>query len=270
MTEETKPDSSKEQENNNMDWKKNGFDKRERLTLKVNLEEAIRRKSNDRIDKQSRSKLKAKPTKNKPYRKNKIKSSIYDDEDEEEEDYILLPVFNNLPRFSLEKALTPKEKKQLDQLEKNQEQRMSAPEKIQIEQQNQPNTVETKHINKIPENKYPPKDERFGYIELAKIEVKTEESPLHQPAKDKNKAPRKIEKELDKEEIISAINDINSKLLQKDNQQKVEEKKDPRSVILEKSGRKDHSAKQNKEEKKTPANQKTAQKQKEYEKTNER
>ena len=180
-----------------MDWKKNGFDKRERLTLKVNLEEAIRRKSNDRIDKQSRTKLKAKPTKNKPYRKNKIKSSIYDDEDEEEEDYILLPVFNNLPRFSLEKALTPKEKKQLDQLEKNQEQRMSAPEKIQIEQQNQPNTVETKHINKIPENKYPPKDERFGYIELAKIEVKTEESPLHQPAKDKNKAPRKIEKELD-------------------------------------------------------------------------
>lgn len=266
MTEDTKQDASKEQENNNMDWKKNGFDKRERLTLKINMEEAIRRQANNRIDKQNRSKLRAKPTKNKPYKKNKIHTSIYND-DEDEEDYILLPVFNNLPRFSLEKALTPKEIKQLEKMEKNQEKDVLSPEKIQIIEKNQPKPVEK---NKNPEHANLPKKEKYGYIDLAKIEIKTEDSPLNKSAKNKEKMPKIQEKEdKNQKEIDSAINDINSKLSQENAPQKQDEKKDARDLILEKSGRANHIA-ENKKEEKSQKKEKTAFKQKEYEKTNER
>lgn len=272
MTDDPETDSLKEQEATNMDWKKNGFDKRERLTLKINMEEAIRRKSNDKISKQNRTKLRAKPTKNKAFRKQKIRNSIYDDEDEEEEDYILMPVFNNMPKFSLEKALTQKEKKQLAQMENSQEKEQQAPEQIQITQINQqikPKVVEPKEPQVVQQPQYEPKDDRFGYIDLAKIEVKVEESPLYPLIEEKKKAPKK-QPQKSKPQKKEIIDEINQKLAQKeDKQPQNKEPKDTRDIILEKTGRSNQNQKPQKEEK-SPAKEKSTTKNQERENLQER
>ncbi|MBP5399670.1 MAG: hypothetical protein J6Y53_04560 [Alphaproteobacteria bacterium] len=242
MTEDAETNSLKEQEKNNMDWKKNGFDKRERLTLRVNLEEAVRRKSNEKISKQNRTKLRAKPTKNKMLRKQKIRSSIYDDEDEDEEEYILLPVFNNLPKFSLEKALTPKEKLQLDQMEK--EPQLQKPEQIQIEQINIQNSPLREHIRTVEEPA--PKNKPLKNNKKVEEPITKEDSVIMPEDKTETQKNNKAKDE----SLVSTIQNIKTLLSSEHNQNSDNEKttkEDTRNIIMEKSGRAPAQKKQNKE-----------------------
>ena len=213
---------STEQENTNMDWKKKGFDKHERLTLKINIEEAIRRNANKKINLQSLKKTKPLKKTSKKV-KNKIKTSIYDD-DEDEEEYILAPVFNNLKRFSLEEILTPKEKKQLEKMENTND--FSQPEKLQIKQ------VTEDHINTQLSDK--PKHE-YNTKNIVDTNDKNEILPDNNTKEienfDKNYENEPISI-IDKETASNiSIEDI----LKED--EKPEEEKDMRSIILEKSGR---------------------------------
>ena len=116
----SEPQEEKEKkEDSNMDWKKSGIDKHERLTLKVNVKEA--NAYNAKKDRDTKSKGKHGKPKNIPNGFKKISKKIrdaFDDEDEDEGEYILVPVFMDKEVSSLEKALTPQEKKLLDQMER--------------------------------------------------------------------------------------------------------------------------------------------------------
>jgi len=116
-------------EDSNMDWKKSGIDKHERLTLKVSVKEANMYSANKKRD--TKPKFKARTPLDVPQGFKKIRKKIkdsYDDEDEDDAEYILVPVFMDKEVSSLELALTPQEKKQLEQMEKQQ------PEEINIRQ----------------------------------------------------------------------------------------------------------------------------------------
>lgn len=106
-----KEDKSKEEkDDSNMDWKKSGIDKQERLTLKINVQEA---NAYDAA-KPNNLKKKTKATKVTPNGLKKVRKKIRDimdeDEDEDENDFILVPVFADTKDHPLKKALTDEEK----------------------------------------------------------------------------------------------------------------------------------------------------------------
>lgn len=113
---ESKEDKT-DKEDSNMDWKKSGFDKQERLTLKVNVKEANLYNAGEKRDTKGRAKVRTPTEVPKGFKKirKKIRDS-YDDEEDDDE-YILVPVFMDREMSSLEKALTPQERKQLKQME---------------------------------------------------------------------------------------------------------------------------------------------------------
>ena len=120
MDEDIFPESKEEQEDkddSNMEWKKNGIDKHERLTLKVNVKEANLYNANKK--RETKPRIKARTPLEVPKGFKKISKKIRDSYDDEEDDdeYILVPVFMDKEISSLEKALTPQEKKQLEQME---------------------------------------------------------------------------------------------------------------------------------------------------------
>ena len=102
----------------NIEWKKSGIDKHERLTLKINVREANlyqARKAND-----LKAKTKAGPKQGVPNGFKKVSKKIrdaLDDEEEDENDYILVPLFEDMNETSLLRALTDEEKKILQQNE---------------------------------------------------------------------------------------------------------------------------------------------------------
>ncbi|MBR1648995.1 MAG: hypothetical protein IJ689_05285 [Alphaproteobacteria bacterium] len=110
-------ENKEEKEDSNMDWKKSGIDKHERLTLKVNVKQANMYNADKKRNPKSKNKLKAPPPQGFKKISKKIRDA-YDDEDEEDGEYILIPVFADKEVSSLEKALTPQELKILDQLER--------------------------------------------------------------------------------------------------------------------------------------------------------
>ncbi len=117
------------EEDSNMDWKKSGFDKHERMTLKINTKEAEMYNANK--ERKNKPQVKARTPLDVPKGFKRIRKKIrdsYDDEDEDEGEYILVPVFMDKEISSLEKALTPQEKKQLEQMEK------ARPEDVNIRQ----------------------------------------------------------------------------------------------------------------------------------------
>ena len=126
-------------EDSNMDWKKNGIDKHERLTLKVNVKEANMYNANKKRENKPRVKARTPLDVPKGFKKisKKIRDS-YDDEEEEDGEYILVPVFMDKEVSSLEQALTPQERKQLDQMERPQAEdiniRQSVNRDIQLQQ----------------------------------------------------------------------------------------------------------------------------------------
>lgn len=120
MDDDIFPESKEDKENkedSNMDWKKSGFDKQERLTLKVNVKEANMYNAGEKRDTKGRAKVRTPTEVPKGFKKirKKIRDS-YDDEEDDDE-YILVPVFMDREMSSLEKALTPQERKQLQQME---------------------------------------------------------------------------------------------------------------------------------------------------------
>lgn len=223
-----------EQENTNMDWKKNGFDKHERLTLRINMEEALRRNADKKI--QPFSQKKAKTSKKPTQKIKKIKTSIYDDEEEDEEDYITTPVFNNLQRFSLEQILTSKEKKQLEKME--QEQSLSHPEKLQIqqineehikEQQKEPVSAEKTQTAEDPQNIAEEKSDDLLQNIFSQTPKKQEDEKIDTTLLDNDEKSAKTSiEDLLKEEKPQ---------LESQPEQEEQTEKDMRSLILEKSGR---------------------------------
>lgn len=227
-----------EQENTNMDWKKNGFDKHERLTLRINMEEALRRNADKKIQPFSQKKAK---TSKKPTKKiKKIKTSIYDEDEEDEEDYITTPVFNNLQRFSLEQILTSKEKKQLEKME--QEQSLSHPEKLQIqqineehikEQQKEPVSAKKTKTAEEPQNIAEEKSDDLLQNIFSQTPQKQEEEKIDTILLDNDEKSAKTS-------IEDLLKEEKPQLEPQPEPQQVPEEqteKDMRSLILEKSGR---------------------------------
>lgn len=112
-----KEDGEKETDSN-IEWKKSGIDKHERLTLKINVKEANMYNASKPND--LKAKRKAKNPLEVPKGFKKVRKKIrdaYDDEDEDENDYIIVPVFENMEESSLMRALSDDEKKFLKQNE---------------------------------------------------------------------------------------------------------------------------------------------------------
>ncbi len=110
-------DETEKEDDSNIEWKKSGIDKHERLTLKINVKEANlynAAKAND-----LKAKIKPKKALEVPKGFKKISKKIRDsfDEEEDEEDYILVPVFEDTRESSLMRALSEDEKKILQQNE---------------------------------------------------------------------------------------------------------------------------------------------------------
>jgi len=111
-----KESENKEEKNDsNMDWKKSGIDKHERITLKINVQEANAydaAKPND-----LKAKKKVKDNKLTPNGLKRIRKKIRDaideeDEDEDENDLIIMPLVEERQDNRLKKALTDEEKGQ--------------------------------------------------------------------------------------------------------------------------------------------------------------
>lgn len=120
MDDDIFPESKEDKENkedSNMDWKKSGIDKHERLTLKINVKEANLYNADEKRDTKPRAKVRTPTEVPKGFKKisRKIRNAFDDEEDDDE--YILVPVFMDKEMSSLEKALTPDERKQLQQME---------------------------------------------------------------------------------------------------------------------------------------------------------
>lgn len=101
----------------NIEWKKSGIDKHERLTLKINVKEANMYNASKPND--LKAKIKAKNPLAVPKGFKKISKKIKDayDDEEDEDDYITVPVFENTEESSLMRALSDDEKKFLKQNE---------------------------------------------------------------------------------------------------------------------------------------------------------
>ncbi len=110
-------DEAEKEIDSNIEWKKSGIDKYERLTLRINLKEARQynaAKSND-----LKAKTKPRTPLDVPKGFKKISRKIRDsmDDEEDEDDYILVPVFENMRESPLMRALTEDEKNFLQQNE---------------------------------------------------------------------------------------------------------------------------------------------------------
>ena len=110
-------DDAEKEGDSNIEWKKSGIDKHERLTLKINVREANlynAAKAND-----LKAKTKARTPLDVPRGFKKVSRKIRDsvDEEEDEDDYILVPVFEDMRESSLMRALSEEEKKILQQNE---------------------------------------------------------------------------------------------------------------------------------------------------------
>lgn len=99
----------------NIEWKKSGIDKQERVTLKIDVREANLYNAKKRND--TKKKKKPLTPKEVPHGFKKISKKIRDslDDDEDENDYILVPVFMEIEESSLIKALSEDEKQMLSQ-----------------------------------------------------------------------------------------------------------------------------------------------------------
>ena len=87
MDEDIFPESKEEQEDkddSNMEWKKNGIDKHERLTLKVNVKEANLYNANKK--RETKPRIKARTPLEVPKGFKKISKKIRDSYDDEEDD----------------------------------------------------------------------------------------------------------------------------------------------------------------------------------------
>ncbi len=110
-------DDTKKEGDSNIEWKKSGVDKHERLTLKINVREANLYQAGKKNDLKGKKRLQAEKETPKGFKKvrRKIRDSM--DEDEEEDDCILVPVFEDMRESSLMRALSEEEKKILQQNE---------------------------------------------------------------------------------------------------------------------------------------------------------
>ncbi len=113
---DSKNDDAKEGDSN-IEWKKSGIDKHERLTLKTNVREANLYNAGKPNDLKSKPKVRTPLEVPKGFKKvsRKIRDAM--DEEEDEDDYILIPVFEDVRESSLMRALTDDEKKILRQNE---------------------------------------------------------------------------------------------------------------------------------------------------------
>lgn len=113
---DSKNDDAKEGDSN-IEWKKSGIDKHERLTLKTNVREANLYNAGKPNDLKSKPKVRTPLEVPKGFKKvsRKIRDAM--DEEEDEDDYILIPVFEDVRESSLMRALTDEEKKILRQNE---------------------------------------------------------------------------------------------------------------------------------------------------------
>ncbi len=110
-------DDAEKEGDSNIEWKKSGIDKHERLTLKINVREANLYQAGKKNDLKGKKGLQAVKETPKGFKKvrRKIRDSM--DEDEEDDDYILVPVFEDMRESSLMRALSEEEKKILQQNE---------------------------------------------------------------------------------------------------------------------------------------------------------
>nr|QJR98157.1 hypothetical protein PlAlph_1610 [uncultured Alphaproteobacteria bacterium] len=248
MDDDIFPESKEDKENkedSNMDWKKSGIDKHERLTLKINVKEANLYNADEKRDTKPRAKVRTPTEVPKGFKKisKKIRESFDDEEDDDE--YILVPVFMDKEMSSLEKALTPDERKQLQQMESPvaedihlrqtverdmQLQRaeevtkkagLDVDRKITEQQRNKTQTVEAKDLAK--ENLKKSKD---------KDVLNLKESKTEKPAKGLPKIKNAEEKEVRK-----AIDDAekDKKSVKKNLEKQQQEKNETSAVTKEKS-----------------------------------
>lgn len=110
-------DDAEKEGDSNIEWKKSGIDKHERLTLKINVREANLYNAAKANDLKAKNKARTPLEVPKGFKKvsRKIRDSM--DEEEDEDDYILVPVFEDVRESSLMRALSEEEKKILRQNE---------------------------------------------------------------------------------------------------------------------------------------------------------
>lgn len=110
-------DDAEKEGDSNIEWKKSGIDKHERLTLKINVREANLYNAAKANDLKAKNKARTPLDVPKGFKKvsRKIRDSM--DEEEDEDDYILVPVFEDMRESSLMRALSEEEKKILQQNE---------------------------------------------------------------------------------------------------------------------------------------------------------
>ena len=112
-----KKDEEKETDSN-IEWKKSGIDKHERLSLKINVQAANIYNASKSNDLKAQKKIKGVSKAAQGFKKvNKRIKDVYDEEDEED-DYIVIPVFEKAEETSLMNALSEEEKKFLEQSER--------------------------------------------------------------------------------------------------------------------------------------------------------
>ena len=104
-------DDAEKEGDSNIEWKKSGIDKHERLTLKINVREANLYNAAKANDLKAKNKARTPLDVPKGFKKvsRKIRDSM--DEEEDEDDYILVPVFEDMRESSLMRALSEEEKK---------------------------------------------------------------------------------------------------------------------------------------------------------------
>lgn len=235
----------KDKEDSNMDWKKSGIDKHERLTLKINVKEANLYNAGEKRDANPRAKVRA--PKEVPQGFKKIRKKIRDayDDEEDDDDYILVPVFMDKEMSSLEKALTPEERKQLQQMESPvaedirlrqsverdmQLQRaeeiikktgLEVDRKVTEQQRNKTKAIEIKDLTKENLKKSKEKDI-----------LNLKESKTEKPAKDLPKIKNAEEKEVRKAVMDDAEKD--KKSVKKNLQKQQQEKNETNAVTKEK------------------------------------
>ena len=227
MDEDIFPESKEEQEDkddSNMEWKKNGIDKHERLTLKVNVKEANLYNANKK--RETKPRIKARTPLEVPKGFKKISKKIRDSYDDEEDDdeYILVPVFMDKEISSLEKALTPQEKKQLEQMESAEDihLRQTVEKDIQLQKAEEIIKKAGLEADRKITNQMRDKVTNVDAKDLAKENLKKEKSKQEEKTDSK------------KEEQLKAQN-------ASEEEKKTFDEKAARQIILEKSGRKDTS-----------------------------
>lgn len=238
-------------EDSNMDWKKSGIDKHERLTLKVNVKEANMYNANKKRD--TKPKVKARTPLDIPQGFKRVRKKIkdsYDEEDEDDAEYILVPVFMDKEVSSLELALTPQEKKQLEQMEKQQPEDINARQAVErdINLQRAEKVLKNAGLEadrKITEQKRA-KTEDVKAKDLAEDNLKKRKKQKDKPINKKEEKPIKPAKELPKikdaetKEVRKAIIDDaekEKKSAQKELEKQQQKKEEINAVTKEKANK---------------------------------